>query len=307
MSTRCVDAARTGAGGGMRARLLLFVALLLAGACAGESDGEPPPTPTSDVSVPLEELERDFDARVGVVAVDLGDDRTVSHRGEERFGFASTLKVFAAAALLDGTDVDERERVVTWTQEDVTAAGYSPVTEGVVETGMPLGELAEAAVRDSDNTAMNLVLEHLGGPAALDEALEQAGDPVTEVVDVEPDLNTVTPGDEADTTTPEAFAGALRAIMVGEWLDDADRELLTEWMTGNATGDTLVRAGAPGEWEVLDKSGGAGAIRNDVAIVLPPDREPIVIAVLTERNDPDADYDDALVASTAEVVLSALS
>jgi beta-lactamase class A len=77
-------------------------------------------------------------------------------------------------------------------------------------------------------------------------------------------------------------------------------------MSGNATGDTLIRAGAPDGWVVADKSGGAGGIRNDVAVVTPPGRAPVVVTVFTTRNDPDARYDDALVARAAAIVLGAL-
>jgi beta-lactamase class A len=89
-------------------------------------------------------------------------------------------------------------------------------------------------------------------------------------------------------------------------LSAEDRALLLDWMSGNATGDTLVRAGAPAGWSVADKSGGAGGIRNDVAVVTPPGRDAVVLSILSARNDPEADYDDALVARAAAVVLGAL-
>ena len=57
---------------------------------------------------------------------------------------------------------------------------------------------------------------------------------------------------------------------------------------------------------MADKSGGAGPIRDDVAVVTPPGRAPIVLVVLTTRTDPEADHDDALVARTAEVALGSL-
>ena len=74
-----------------------------------------------------------------------------------------------------------------------------------LDTGLTAAELAEAAVRDSDNTATNLIFDRIGGASGLDAALEKLGDNVTEVVDVEPDLNTIAPGSTANTTTAEAF------------------------------------------------------------------------------------------------------
>jgi beta-lactamase class A len=265
----------------------------------------PEPAPV-DVSAELAALEAEFDARIGVSAVDTGSGRQVLHRQDERFGYASSIKALAAAEFLRSVPADERDEVVTWTAADVEAAGYSPVTGESIDGGLPLAQLAEAAVRRSDNTALNLVLDRLGGPIALDRALEQLGDTTTDVVDDEPALNTIAPGSTANTTTPAAFTADLTAVALGDALPAADRALLLDWMSGNATGDALIRAGAPEGWTVADKSGGAGGLRNDVAVVTPPGRDPIVLSVLTSRNDPEADYDDALVARAAAVVLGAL-
>ncbi|PPG90971.1 class A beta-lactamase [Rathayibacter sp. AY1F3] len=267
------------------------------------SSATPPPI---DVSAELAALENEFDARIGVSAVDTGSGRRVDHRADERFGFASSLKALAAAEFLRTVPAAERDEVVTWTVADVEAAGYSPVTEETTATGLPLSQLAEAAVRRSDNTALNLVLRRLGGPSALDRGLEALGDTTTEVVNEEPALNTIEPGSTEDTTTPAAFTADLAAVATGDVLSAEDRALLLDWMSGNATGDTLVRAGAPAGWSVADKSGGAGGIRNDVAVVTPPGRDAVVLSILSTRNDPEADYDDALVARAAAVVLGAL-
>ncbi|WP_456796327.1 class A beta-lactamase [Curtobacterium sp. PvP017] len=271
------------------------------------------PTPSSSAAAldhrsvdrALAALEREYDATVGVVATDTVTGATVAYNGDRRFGYASTIKVFAAAQFLRSVPTDARDEVVHWTAADVAAAGYSPVTEQHVADGLTSAQLAEAAVRMSDNTALNLVLTRIGGPSGLDTALAEFGDTTTEVVHGEPDLNTIEPGSTEDTTTPAAFTAALATVLDGSTLNSADTALLVDWMGGNATGDALIRAGAPDGWVVVDKSGGAGGIRNDVARVTPPDGEPIVLSVLTTRNDPDAAYDDALVARSAAAVLDA--
>jgi beta-lactamase class A len=229
----------------------------------------------------------------------------VQYRADERFGFASTIKVFAAAAMLRQIPEDQRDARLTWTQEEMMAAGYSPVAEERLGTGMTIREAAEAAVRRSDNTAMNLVLGRIGGPAGLDAELVQLGDTTTEAIDSEPELNRVDPGSPANTTTPAAFTAALHEVMRSDYLSPTDRAVLIEWMSGNATGDALIRAGAPAGWEVADKSGGAGGIRNDIAIVTPPGRAPLILTVMTAKDDPAAAYEDELVAAVARTVLSA--
>ncbi|AVR00323.1 hypothetical protein OBCHQ24_15365 [Oceanobacillus iheyensis] len=51
---------------------------------------------------------------------------------------------------------------------------------------------------------------------------------------------------------------------------------------------------------------GTYGTRNDIAVVWPSDREPIVIAMMSRHETEDADYDDALLSEAAEVVFNAL-
>ncbi|PWW23501.1 beta-lactamase class A [Geodermatophilus normandii] len=251
-------------------------------------------------------LEERFDARLGVFAVDTGSGRTLEHRADERFAYASTIKALAAGALLARTSPADLERGVPINAGDLAAA-YSPVTEGRVGGAMTLAELCDAAVRFSDNTALNLLLRELGGPAGLDAALEGIGDDVTEVARTEPALNSAVPGDPRDTTTPRALAGSLRFYAVDGAAED-DRALLADWLRRNTTGDALIRAGVPGDWEVGDKTGtGAYGARNDVAVLTPPGRAPLVLAVMSSRDEPDAEHDDALIAEAARVVAAAMA
>lgn len=65
--------------------------------------------------------------------------------------------------------------------------------------------------------------------------------------------------------------------------------MFNDWLQGNATGDTLIRAGAPKDWIVGDKNGAASyGTRNDVAVVWQPNREPIILAIMSryDKEDP---------------------
>ncbi|MEK3889406.1 class A beta-lactamase [Bacillus sp. FSL K6-3431] len=251
------------------------------------------------------QLENDFDARLGVYAIDMGSNKTIEYRPEERFAFTSTYKALAAAIVLKQNTMEELKEVITYTEDDLVS--YSPVTEKHVGTGMTLMDISEAAVRYSDNTAGNLLFNELGGPEGFEQALRQIGDDITQADRYEPELNEFTPGDPRDTSTPKALATSLGAFAVGDILSDDKRELFTDWLLGNATGDTLIRAGSPEDWEVGDKSGaGSYGTRNDIAVVFPKNREPIVIAIMSRHDTENAKYDDALIANAAEVALNAL-
>nr|WP_235588529.1 class A beta-lactamase [Sporosarcina koreensis] len=288
--------------------LMLLVAALTLTACTEKdkpSKEENEVGQTVNIDEKFSQLENEFDAQIGVYAIDTGSNETIEYKPEERFAFASTYKALAAAILLQQNSLEDLKEVITYTEEDLVT--YSPITEKHVDTGMTLLELSEAAVRFSDNTAGNLLFEALEGPKGFEQALREIGDNVTIADRFEPDLNNFTPEDSRDTSTPKALATSLQAFAVSDLLSDDKREMFTDWLKGNATGDKLIRAGAPKGWEVGDKSGaGAYGTRNDIAVVWPPDRAPIVIAILSKHNTVDAKYDDKLISRTAEIALNAL-
>ncbi|GIF04185.1 beta-lactamase [Actinoplanes siamensis] len=292
------------------------LACLLLTACA-DTDHQPPPaagsppatgspgsaSTVSSADAEFAALERRFGARLGVYALDVASGRAVAYRADERFAYASTYKALAAAAILSRTTGAELARPVP-----VPAIlDPSPVTGKHAGGSIGLGDAAEAAVRFSDNTAGNILLHELGGPDGFRSALRALGDNTTVPVRDEPTLNKAEPGDERDTSTPRVLARDLQAYVLGDVLPAADRRLLVDWLSGNATGDTLIRAGVPRGWTVADKSGAAAyGTRNDVAVVWPAAGRPIVLAVLSRRDSAAADRDDALVAHAATAVTEAL-
>lgn len=297
-----------------RRACLAAAALILAGCATASETASKAPAPPAPVTAPATtaagapdfgRLESRFDARLGVFGVDTGTGRTVAHRADERFAYASTFKALAAAAVLAGTTDAELDQLVRYTKGDLVA--HSPVTGKHVGTGMTLRAVAEAAVRHSDNTAGNLLLARLGGPAGFERALRALGDEVTDPARTETELNEARPGDPRDTSTPRALATDLRAYAVGDALDGADRDLLVGWLRGSTTGDTLVRAAAPAGWLVGDKSGTGGyGTRNDIAVLWPPSGAPIVLAVMSSRAERRASHDDALIAQAAALAIEAL-
>lgn len=122
-----------------------------------------------------------------------------------------------------------------------------------------------------------MTLRELGGPGGLDAALEDIGDDVAQVDRIETELNEAAPGDDRDTSTPRALAADLRAFTVDDALSADHRTLLTDWLRWNTTGANLIRASVPDGWDVGDKTGAGGyGTRNDIAVVWPPGRDPIV-------------------------------
>ena len=250
----------------------------------------------------LADLERRHGGRLGVAVLDTATMNGVAHRGDERFPLCSTFKFLAAAFVLARVDRGQESltRRVVCTQDDLVT--YSPETERHVSAGMTVGELCDAAVTLSDNTAGNLLLDSFGGPAGLTAYAQSLGDPVTRLDRRETELNEARPGDLRDTTTPAAMVGLLRQTVLGDALSATSREQLTAWLIANKTGDKRLRAGVPNGWRVGDKTGtGENNTTNDVGVIWPPGRAPIVVAAYYVEARASAEERNAVLAEVGRL------
>lgn len=227
-------------------------------------------------------LERRHGGRLGVAIRNTGSGRRVAHRGDERFLMCSTFKLLLAAAVLQRVDQGEEklDRRIVFGKDALLE--WAPVaSKHVGAPGMTISDLCGAAITQSDNTAANLLLKQIGGPQAVTAYARGLGDPVTRLDRMEPVLNRHD-GDK-DTTTPLAMIGDVHKLLLEEALSSASRERLTNWLLANRTGGDSLRAGLPLDWREGDKTGSGETATNDVAILWPPQRKPLLVAAYYEN------------------------
>jgi beta-lactamase class A len=248
-------------------------------------------------------LEKEFGGRLGVAALNTADGRLVLHRADERFPFCSTFKMMLSAAILSREPALLKKRI-KYDKRDLVP--YSPVTSKHVADGMTVAELCEATLQISDNAAANLLMKQIGGPAAVTAFARSIGDTEFRQERWETALNTALPGDVRDTTTPLAMAKSLQKLVLGEALPAAARKQLKDWMLGNTTGATRIRAGVPAGWPVADKTGsGDYGTVNDIAVIWPPGKAPIVLAVYTTQPNKDDKTRPEIHGEVAKIVIEA--
>ena len=249
-------------------------------------------------------LEDSLGGRLGVFAIDTGNGATLGHRADERFAMASSFKAILAAAMLARSVQTEglMQRVVRYTERDLIT--HSPVAARHVAQGMTVADLCAATVQYSDNAAANLLLEVLGGPAALTAFARSIGDTQFRLDRTEPALNSALAGDPRDTTTPQAMAHTLRKLVLGDALPPPQRAQFTNWLLGNTTGAARIRAGVPVGWAVGDKTGtGNHGAACDIGVVWPPGRAPLVVVVYTWREAADAKAREDVIADATRAVV----
>lgn len=256
----------------------------------------------------LAALEAKTGGRLGVAALDVASGARVGHRGDERFPMCSTFKAMAVAATLARVDrgAEQLNRFVPYRRADLME--YAPVARAHVRAGgMTVGDLCAAAIEYSDNTAANLILAAIGGPAGWTGFVRSLDDAASRLDRTEPTLNDVPPGDTRDTTTPLAMLRDVQLTVLGKVLSPASRDRLANWMIACETGQARLRAGLPRTWRVGDKTGtwdGPYNASGDLAVAWAPSG-PIVITSYLAGASAEPDERDAAHAEVGRIVAAA--
>ena len=265
----------------------------------------------------LRALEAATSVTIGVVALPVGRgggaDRGADRRAERRafryraadlFPMCSLFKPLAAAALVRARGYDDAywSTPIPFTDADVVR---DSIVLGTMRPQQATPEqLADAAIRYSDNTAGNLLLRELGGPAAITAFATELGATHTRLDRWEPDLNEARPGDVRDTTTPDDIARLYSALLLEDAAGVLASSRLREWMLRNTTSGARMRAGLTAPYELADKTGGGEyGVVNDAGVLWRPGLAPITLVILTRTDRFDAVRNNQVVAEATRIVV----
>jgi beta-lactamase class A len=248
--------------------------------------------PAAEVSA----IERSSGGRIGLAVLNLQNGARLAHRADERFAMCSTFKLMLAAAVFARIDAGilAAAQLAHYTPTDLLP--NSEVTQAHAAQGvLPLATLLQAVIEVSDNTAANLLLGLIGGPPGYTQFVRTLGDEVTRLDRTEMALNSNLPDDPRDTTTPHAMLANLVKVLTGPVLSVQARERLLTFMRDCRTGTARLRAQLPAGWLAGDKTGtGDNGAVNDLAILWPPGRRPILMACyLSGSHRPTAELNAA--------------
>lgn len=236
------------------------------------------------------QIEETNGGRLGVAVLDTATGERSGYRADERFPMCSTFKFLLVSAVLQRVDGHREtlDRAVSIPPKPLLF--NSPLTEPNAEGTMTIAALCHAALTRSDNTAANLLLETIGGPAGITSFSRSIGDTVTRLDRSETSLNESHAGDLRDTTSPGAMVGDLKSVLLGNLLSRPSRDQLTLWMEANLTGLERLRAKLPAGWRAADKTGANGEhTSNDIAVLWPSDKPPIIVAAyITQCAGPES-------------------
>ncbi len=195
---------------------------------------------------------------------------------------ASTIKLPILIALFQ--DVDTRkvrlEEKLTLDKRSI-AEGSGDLQDQKIGTKVSILVAATKMITISDNTATNLLIDRLGGSAALNQRFRQWGLKTTTINHPLPDL------DGTNVTTARELARSMVAINRGKIVSDSSRSQMISMMS-NTMLNTMLPQGLGAGVKIAHKTGDIGSLIADVGSIELPSGRHYIAAVLVKRpyNDP---------------------
>ncbi|RUT13846.1 serine hydrolase [Chroococcidiopsis cubana SAG 39.79] len=197
----------------------------------------------------------------GMFFIDTETGTYLNWNGDTTFAAASTIKFPILVAFFQDVDAGKirLDEKLTLKKELVGggAGGFQYKPLGSQFTAL---ETATQMIIVSDNTATNLLIERLGGIAALNQRFKNWGLTVTELRNLLPDL------EGTNTTSPKDLAQLMVAVQKGDLISVKSRDRLLNIMRRTQTATLLPKGLGPGA-TIAHKTGDIGSMVGDVGLV----------------------------------------
>lgn len=284
------------------------------------------PEPPTELQARLERLVEAYGEEVGVAVTDVETGWTAGVDADRPYPQQSVSKLWVAIAVLRAVDaglitVDDW---VTMTDAD-RSVFFQPLVARIGRNGHPIQimGLLRRAIIESDNSANDKLMQTVGGPDGVGQALTEMGLTDVKVGAYERDLQARTAGmtwrpeygrdwnfqharerlpigvrkaamdaylaDPLDGTSPAAITRTLAELQAGKLLSATSTDLLIGLMEEARTGPRRLKGGLPRGWKIAHKTGtgqdfqGFSAGINDVGLLTAPDGRVYAVAVMMRR------------------------
>lgn len=223
----------------------------------------------------------------------------------------STFKFPLALAVLHQVELGKLQidQPVRFLKSDRSAT-FSPLQDEFPEADVdvPLRKIIKLTVETSDNTAADIQLRLIGGPAALQQYLDSLGLSAIHQQDSEHTLH----GDQKlqyrDYAEPAAMVALLRLFADHSPLNPQHTALLNGWMLDATSGPKRMKGLLPANTPVAHKTGSSGVewgmipATNDVGLVTLPNGRRLALAVFVTDAHADQDTCEHVIAAIAKAV-----
>ncbi|AJC49272.1 class A beta-lactamase [Allofrancisella guangzhouensis] len=260
-----------------------------------------------ETSEQIKKLEIKYGGKIGIYLIDYNNKSHFGYNQNFYFPICSVYKFLVVGAILKESMITPNflNEKIKINKNDII--GYTPITSENIDKKLTIEELSKAAIL-SDNTAANLLIKKLGGLKNLNKFIWSLDDKDTKITVNEPTINNVDLRDSLNKTTPQIIAKDLNKIAFEKKVLNKKYQLIfKKWLQENDTGKNRIAFSIPKEWKVGDKTGTCEyGTTNDVAIIWPKNKKPIIISVLYTQVNKNAKANDIVIQKITKILLDNL-
>ncbi len=257
----------------------------------------------------IEEAVASKQAVVGVAIISGSD--TVLVNNHRRYPMQSVYKLHLALDVLSMVDSGllSLSQKIHVDKKDLHPDTYSPLREKYPDgnVDIPLSEVLQYAVSQSDNNACDMLFRLAGGAQKVNAYIRSTGVEGINIAYTEREMHADYAAQYGNYTTPLATALLLEKFYHGQLLSEGSRAFLWRIMAETSTGKNRIPGLLPPEAVVAHKTGTGGkkdgvtAACNDVGIVQIDNNKHVTIVVLVAESRESDSENERIIAEVARL------
>ncbi len=251
----------------------------------------------------IQQIASKTDGTLGVGILGLENRDTLTLNNHVHFAMQSVYKFHLGLAILNQVDKGNLKlnQKILIQKKDLLPNTWSPLREkypnGNIE--IPLSELLQFTVAQSDNNGCDILFRIMGGPRVVDNYIKSIGMTDVSIRTTEEEMHKTDSAQFSNWTTPWSAVQLLEKFYQKKILSPASHAFMWKVLTEANTGSGKIKGLLPTGTLVAHKSGLSGANKegvtaatNDIGIVTLPNGKHFIISIFygnTKLSDIESD------------------
>ena len=261
----------------------------------------------------IEAIIKDKKATVGVGILNLDSGDTLNLNSSLHFPMQSVFKLHLALAVLNQIDKGKLSlnQMIFVKKSDLLPNLWSPMREKYPEgnISIPLSEILQFTVAQSDNVGCDLLFRLIGGPEKVNQYIHSLGIKDVAIKNPEVEIQADWSLQYKNWTTPSAATNLLEMSYKHKILSKNSYDFLWKTMVQTSTGLTKIKGQLPKEAIVAHKTGYSGINKeglvgatNDIGIIVLPNGKKFAIALFISNSTENEKTNDGIMAEITKIV-----
>ncbi len=235
--------------------------------------------------------------------------QTVSFNGSEHYPMQSVYKLPIAMAVLkriDDNTLTFDTKIKVEPKDFVSRREFNIATKYPKGADLSVRELLHFMISESDGTACDALMRHLGGPQIVTKYVRDLGVQNIVLATYEADMYRDHTVSFKNWSTPDGMVQLLKLLQVGKVLSDERRDILLSLMINSRPGQDRLKGMLPPGTTVAHKTGTSATVKgvttatNDVGLITLPNGQHLAVVVFVSTTNADLKTRESVIAKIAK-------